>query len=338
MTTGGAACAGTCATGAGRRSACTSTGATGCCTTAAGSAAASVPAMRAISDSNGERGPGCNDTVTSRDNTSKDAANDAAEVCARNIGGSALTGLLLPQAATTSAMSSCNSSDVRWMRSKLSRKARETACSTAFGVLDSDDIPFLRAIAPKISRFVILEGRMRPVNRLTVLLCLEVPLLSPSTRAAPPLTRTNTSFTLWLISLRSPTLGEFAKLSPEMTQHPGPSSIRTLVADDHAVVRQGLKAILNGQEGWSVCAEATCGEEAVALANQLRPDVVVMDLSMPGMSGLDALRAIKSRLPTAGIVILTLHVSDQLVHQIIKLGARAYVMKSDADRELVNAV
>lgn len=150
--------------------------------------------------------------------------------------------------------------------------------------------------------------------------------------------RTNTSFTLWLRSLRSPSLCEFTKLSPEMTQRPGPSSIRILVADDHAVVRQGLKTILNGQEGWSVCAEATCGEEALALANQLRPDVIVMDLSMPGMSGLDALRAIKSRLPGTGIVILTLHFSDQLVREIIKLGARGYVMKSDADSELVNAV
>jgi DNA-binding NarL/FixJ family response regulator len=123
-----------------------------------------------------------------------------------------------------------------------------------------------------------------------------------------------------------------------MTQRPGPSPIRILVTADHAVVRQGLKTILNGQKGWSVCAEATCGEEALALANQLRPDVIIMDLSMPGMNGLDALRAIRSRLPTTGIVILTLHFSHQLVHQIIKLGARGYVMKSDADRELVNAV
>ena len=125
-----------------------------------------------------------------------------------------------------------------------------------------------------------------------------------------------------------------------MTQHPGqpPGPIRILVVDDHAVVRHGLKTILNAQEGWSVCAEAKSGEEALALANQLRPDVLVMDLSMPGMSGLDALRAIKIRLPNAGIVILTLHFSVQLVREIIKLGARGYVMKSDAERDLVDAV
>jgi DNA-binding NarL/FixJ family response regulator len=123
-----------------------------------------------------------------------------------------------------------------------------------------------------------------------------------------------------------------------MTQQTGQPSIRILVADDHVVVRQGLKTILNGQEGWNVCAEATCGEEALALANQLRPDVAVMDLNMPGMTGLDALRAIRASLPTIGIVILTLHFSNQLVREIVKLGARGYVLKSDADRDLVSAI
>jgi DNA-binding NarL/FixJ family response regulator len=110
------------------------------------------------------------------------------------------------------------------------------------------------------------------------------------------------------------------------------------VADDHAVVRAGLKTILTNHPGWNVCGEAKSGAEAVALANQLRPDVMVMDLNMPGMSGLDALRAIKSRWPEVGIVILTLHFSEPLVREIIKAGARGYVMKSDADRDLVNAV
>jgi DNA-binding NarL/FixJ family response regulator len=76
----------------------------------------------------------------------------------------------------------------------------------------------------------------------------------------------------------------------------------------------------------------------LALANQLRPDIVVMDLTMPGMTGLEALRTIKNRLPHTGIVVLTPHFSETLVREIFKAGARGYVMKSDADRDLVDAV
>src|ERR1700742_873084 len=96
--------------------------------------------MREISASNGDRGPGCSETATNLESTSNAAESDAAEVCARSIGGSALAGLLLPQAATTSATAWCSSSEVRWMRSRLSRSARETNCSMADGVLESDDI------------------------------------------------------------------------------------------------------------------------------------------------------------------------------------------------------
>jgi DNA-binding NarL/FixJ family response regulator len=118
----------------------------------------------------------------------------------------------------------------------------------------------------------------------------------------------------------------------------GDTPIRILVADDHPIVRTGLKTILTNHPGWNVCGEAKSGAEALELANQLCPDVVVMDLNMPGMSGLDALRAIKGRWPEVGVVILTLHFSEPLVREIIKSGARGYVMKSDADRDLVNAV
>jgi DNA-binding NarL/FixJ family response regulator len=99
-----------------------------------------------------------------------------------------------------------------------------------------------------------------------------------------------------------------------------------------------LKTILTHHAGWNVCGEAKSGTEALALANQLRPDIVVMDLNMPGMTGLEALRAIKDRLPYTGIVVLTLHFSEGLVREIFKAGARGYVMKSDADRDLVDAV
>jgi DNA-binding NarL/FixJ family response regulator len=118
----------------------------------------------------------------------------------------------------------------------------------------------------------------------------------------------------------------------------GDKHIRILIADDHAVVRHGMKTILSVHSGWTVCGEAKSGAEALALANQLRPDVVIMDLNMPGMNGIEALRAIKSRWPKVEIVVLTVHSSEQLVREIIKAGARGYVMKSDADRDLVDAV
>jgi DNA-binding NarL/FixJ family response regulator len=114
--------------------------------------------------------------------------------------------------------------------------------------------------------------------------------------------------------------------------------LRILVADDHAVVRFGLRTILSSHEGWQVCGEAKSGAEALALTVQLLPDVVILDINMPGMSGLDALKAIRERLPATRAVVLTLHYSAELVREIKRVGGKGYVMKSDCDRDLVNAV
>lgn len=114
--------------------------------------------------------------------------------------------------------------------------------------------------------------------------------------------------------------------------------LRILVADDHDIIRRGLKQLLIAHAGWEVCGEAKTGREAVALAEQLRPDVVVMDISMPDLNGLEAARRIKKSLPRTEILILTLHFSDQLVRDIVEAGVRAYIMKSDADKDLVTAV
>jgi len=114
--------------------------------------------------------------------------------------------------------------------------------------------------------------------------------------------------------------------------------VRILVADDHDIVRRGLKQLLTAKAGWEVCAEAKNGRDAVILAEQHKPDVVVMDVSMPELNGLEAARRIRKQLPKTEVVILTLHFSDQLVHDIVQAGARAYIMKSDADRDLVAAV
>jgi DNA-binding NarL/FixJ family response regulator len=115
-------------------------------------------------------------------------------------------------------------------------------------------------------------------------------------------------------------------------------TLRILVADDHDIIRRGLKELLTSRTGWEVCAEAKTGREAVTLAEQFKPEVVVMDISMPDLNGLEAARQIRKSLPKTEILILTLHFSDQLVREIVEAGVRAYIMKSDADRDLVAAV
>jgi DNA-binding NarL/FixJ family response regulator len=114
--------------------------------------------------------------------------------------------------------------------------------------------------------------------------------------------------------------------------------VRILVADDHAVVRSGLKTILGARDGWEVCAEAQTGDEAVALARRHRPDVAILDLNMPGITGLEACAEIKRSLPGVELVILTCHYSGPLLQAIVKTGALGFVLKSDADRDLVAAV
>jgi len=119
---------------------------------------------------------------------------------------------------------------------------------------------------------------------------------------------------------------------------PAPNNLRILIADDHEIVRRGLKALLSSRPDWIVCAEASTGREAVAMAEQHRPDIVVMDISMPGLNGLEATRKIRKVLPKAQVVILSIHYSDQLVREVLDSGARAYVLKSDASRDLLSAV
>jgi DNA-binding NarL/FixJ family response regulator len=116
------------------------------------------------------------------------------------------------------------------------------------------------------------------------------------------------------------------------------AALRILVADDHDIFRRGLKQLLTAQPGWEICAEAKTGREAVSLAKQFKPDIVVMDFSMPELNGLEAARRLHKLYPKTGIVILTQHFSDHLVREIVEAGARAYVMKSDAGRDLVSAV
>ena len=115
-------------------------------------------------------------------------------------------------------------------------------------------------------------------------------------------------------------------------------SVRILIADDHELFRRGLAAELTQVPGWIVAADAANGRDAVALAAELKPDVVVLDLTMPELNGLEAARKIVSADPAARILILTAHESEQVVREVLSTGAQGYVLKSDAGRVLVAAV
>jgi len=115
-------------------------------------------------------------------------------------------------------------------------------------------------------------------------------------------------------------------------------SIRILIADDHEIFRRGLAAELTQVPGWAVVAEATNGKHAVELAAEVKPDLVVLDLSMPELNGLEAARRIIAADPAARVLILTAHESEQVVREVLSAGARGYVLKSDAGRILVTAL
>lgn len=116
------------------------------------------------------------------------------------------------------------------------------------------------------------------------------------------------------------------------------AELRILIADDHPLVRQGLRTTLEAQAGWTICAEAATGREAVARALELKPDLVITDISMPELNGLEATRQIRRDLPETEILILTMHESEPLVAEALKAGARGYLLKSDTQRLLVAAV
>ncbi len=111
-----------------------------------------------------------------------------------------------------------------------------------------------------------------------------------------------------------------------------------LLADDHDLIRKGLRTTIEEQRGWEVCGEARTGREAVAKARELRPDVVVMDFSMPELNGLEATRQIRTALPRTEVLILSMHESDKLVRETLAAGARSYLLKTDAGDFLVAAL
>ena len=113
---------------------------------------------------------------------------------------------------------------------------------------------------------------------------------------------------------------------------------RILIADDHALVRRGIAATLADNPRWALVAEAVDGRQAVELAAELKPDVCILDMTMPGLNGLDAARAILTADPATRVLILTVHESEQLIREVFKLGARGYLLKSDAGHDLIAAI
>lgn len=113
---------------------------------------------------------------------------------------------------------------------------------------------------------------------------------------------------------------------------------RVLLADDHAVLRSGLRLLLTSQGEYDVVGEASSGMETLSLAEQLQPDLILLDLSMPSLGGLDALPALRKLVPSARILILTMHDDPQYLRQALKHGASGYVLKKAADAELLSAM
>ena len=115
-------------------------------------------------------------------------------------------------------------------------------------------------------------------------------------------------------------------------------SIRILIADDHGVLRAGLRALLNAEPDLEVVAEAADGEQALHLASELRPDIVLMDLNMPKVGGIQATRLLRDLLPEVGVLVLTVHEDSSLLREAIQGGASGYIIKRALESELINAI
>ncbi len=115
-------------------------------------------------------------------------------------------------------------------------------------------------------------------------------------------------------------------------------NLRIMIADDHDLVLRGLKTLLETHPGWKVCAEARNGREAVTMAETVKPDIAIMDVSMPDLNGIEAVRRIKKVSPHTELLVLSMHQTDQLIREIIEAGAKGYIVKSDSDRSLISAV
>jgi DNA-binding NarL/FixJ family response regulator len=129
-----------------------------------------------------------------------------------------------------------------------------------------------------------------------------------------------------------------SRFAPRLFHEVAMKKLRLLIADDHGMVRRGLRAAIEARREWEVCGEAENGRQAVELAKQLRPDLVVLDLTMPELNGLDAARKIRAALPATQVLIQTMHDSEALAQEVLAAGARGYLLKNDAPEMLAQAI
>lgn len=115
-------------------------------------------------------------------------------------------------------------------------------------------------------------------------------------------------------------------------------AVKIVIADDHGVLRAGLRALLSAEPGFEVVGEAASGEEALRVAVERRPDIVLLDVSMPGVDGLEAMKLLKEKLPRTRVLILTVHEDETLLRGAIRAGASGYIVKRAVESELINAI
>lgn len=114
--------------------------------------------------------------------------------------------------------------------------------------------------------------------------------------------------------------------------------LRIIIADDHSMIRQGVRSVIESEPGWELCGETDNGRSAIDLARKLAPDIAVLDITMPGLNGVDAIRILKTESPETKVLVFTMHDSESLADEVLQAGGFGYLLKSDAAEQLPRAI